>query len=1349
MIDHRDVSRVRAGINLTRLQSGGKGAGGAGLFALEFARVASELFDVDIFVRPENEAIVRKFLGKDSRGQVVKLERPELALTNASSALDLYVDPLNGLEPYEISTFAVPVIHDMLFLEEPQFFDQCELDFRREHYGSAIDRADLVLTVSSNEVDKIKRHFGKKAVDWIPQPPYFSLLDQEASPTVAERRNLIFPAVQWNHKNHYRLFQAFIHLIETEQLPDDVDLLFSRVFPIEANTRLHHQLLTDARLGQRIRPIPYLSTPDFAGLLNNSLGMVYPSLYEGWGVPVTESALNGLPLLTSNSPSAEALNPPPANIRQFKNVLDAQQIANDLREFVLNPPPRLQPRPRETFVAPFREKIREIGHRAVSSRRIRTPIGVKPAWPKVVQRKPGLKIVLVCETAPTQEQLATLRELVGADDGQVEAVVLMPFGQTEADFSGLARACHNGSTKSLDTALVYELVMSRRAQVLVLAPDALADLKVKVLAGSVRLLAEGKSINAIRVAPALPPRIAGDVAMMLMGRMVSVAAFVDGFGATPTLLAETMRQRLVEPAVCAGPKLIICDPALSNKVGHHAAVADWMARGAHANGLTPLVFGNHACPRGLLAPEVDTYGAFSDFLYGNVADIGLFTHEFRLMAEFAAAGPDDVITLFCATPAMLAGALPFLLERKPDQRPRIVIRFDRSEERTPKARLSYAQAFARLNGLGLRSSFSFFVESKGLQDYFEDICGEVFPLLFNPLPSAGQAGSKQDGRLCLGYLGEARVEKGFQVLPFIVEYLLAQDDLRDKVRFFIQTGANPVNEQPLVISARQQLERRALNDDRLVLKGFLSEDEYASAIADIDILMLPYGPGDYTRRGSGVATEAVSAGKPLVVSRGLDIAGTYAGAGIVEPRVQNELGLAQACAEAARRFKELEAQSLDYRARNARLFGDEASFVAQIVAKLDSTVPPRGRLVLWISNDTRGEGSGVVYDSQLSYLDEAGFTSIKLVIPYPNIHRVTGADFDHGEFLDTLQWTPSFADTPRFQATLDAFAQDGNSYLNFQRAWRELEFPEELKRILLHADLEFAVVNYAHHSAVLETLNLSDLPMICEAHDIQAYQYAIQQQRPADPIEVAHEFEALKDFAHVVSISKREADEISATLDPKKVSWRMPFIAEPRVSIVVPEIGVDDADAEPAPPLEVTDLLLVGSLHDANVASAAWFINTVYKPMLYDQGVTLRIVGKVCSALDTGFLADQIDYVGWVGDLREYYLATRVVTLPIVTGAGVPIKVLDAFSQGLPFSMMDFPAPAMDLPKDFPVSRNGIEMAEDIIALLKNPAKAAIRARKGLDFYRNIASRRRYLEAWDGILTSIGVPAKTTPGPLI
>ncbi|MGS7457623.1 hypothetical protein, partial [Mycobacterium tuberculosis] len=80
-------------------------------------------------------------------------------------------------------------------------------------------------------------------------------------------------------------------------------------------------------------------------------------------------------------------------------------------------------------------------------------------------------------------------------------------------------------------------------------------------------------INAVRVTPARPTPSAGDLASLLLGRVVSVGAFVRDFGTVPGLLAELMRATLREPPFHQGPKLIICDPALRNRVGHHAAVA--------------------------------------------------------------------------------------------------------------------------------------------------------------------------------------------------------------------------------------------------------------------------------------------------------------------------------------------------------------------------------------------------------------------------------------------------------------------------------------------------------------------------------------------------------------------------------------------------------------------------------------------------------------------------------------------------------------------------------------------------------------------------------------------------------
>ncbi len=80
---------------------------------------------------------------------------------------------------------------------------------------------------------------------------------------------------------------------------------------------------------RRIRRLGYLSLPQLAALIRGAKAVVFPSLYEGFGLPVVESMMLGTPVLTSQTP---ALAEVAGGAAHLVNPYDINDIADGIVE---------------------------------------------------------------------------------------------------------------------------------------------------------------------------------------------------------------------------------------------------------------------------------------------------------------------------------------------------------------------------------------------------------------------------------------------------------------------------------------------------------------------------------------------------------------------------------------------------------------------------------------------------------------------------------------------------------------------------------------------------------------------------------------------------------------------------------------------------------------------------------------------------------------------------------------------------------------------------------------------------------------------------------------------------------
>ncbi len=202
----------------------------------------------------------------------------------------------------------VPTIfapHDLQHLHLPQFFSRPAIAEREARYRALCDRASIVTMMSSWGRDDIVARYGlpPEKVRVVPGAAAIEVYDLPTEgETAAARARLglperfaLYPAKAWPHKNHLRLVAALKLLRERgvdvpvvltgEQAGSDVAIL------------ARAEALGVADL---VRFVGFVTPGELVALYRAARMMVFPSLFEGWGLPVVEAMSAGLPVACSN-----------------------------------------------------------------------------------------------------------------------------------------------------------------------------------------------------------------------------------------------------------------------------------------------------------------------------------------------------------------------------------------------------------------------------------------------------------------------------------------------------------------------------------------------------------------------------------------------------------------------------------------------------------------------------------------------------------------------------------------------------------------------------------------------------------------------------------------------------------------------------------------------------------------------------------------------------------------------------------------------------------------------------------------------------------------------------------------
>lgn len=242
---------------------------------------------------------------------------------------------LRRLQPdWYLSNFFLPpllpcrgvvVVHDLSFRRHPNYFPRFIAWYMRWLTGLAIRQARIILTVSEFTHQELLHFYpvDKNKVVAIPNGvnPEFGVLTQEAD-VIADRDILIHYGIKRPYifalgnihprKNLDRLLEAYLQLKNSRKsMPE---MVWGGLERWESGT-----LLNRARSAGVVLP-GFIAQHHLATLYRQAEMLIYPSLYEGFGLPPLEAMACGTPVIASNTTSL------PEVVGQAALVVDPTQV---------------------------------------------------------------------------------------------------------------------------------------------------------------------------------------------------------------------------------------------------------------------------------------------------------------------------------------------------------------------------------------------------------------------------------------------------------------------------------------------------------------------------------------------------------------------------------------------------------------------------------------------------------------------------------------------------------------------------------------------------------------------------------------------------------------------------------------------------------------------------------------------------------------------------------------------------------------------------------------------------------------------------------------------------------------
>jgi FkbM family methyltransferase len=232
-----------------------------------------------------------------------------------SESLDIFHRTFQCFSIYDILTLlkarcSVITLHDLILYHFSSYFNSATDASQYKRYMELSAKfADRIIAISEHNKKDIIQNLNVPetkidviyhGIDLVKFKKIYDddILREFRNKYGMNREYILYVGTDFPHKNHKNLILAYKKLIEKM---DDIDLILVGPSTSKEREKEIRTLVRDTK--DRIKILNYIDDEDVVYLYNCARLFAYPSLYEGFGLPLLEAMACGVPIVASNETS--------------------------------------------------------------------------------------------------------------------------------------------------------------------------------------------------------------------------------------------------------------------------------------------------------------------------------------------------------------------------------------------------------------------------------------------------------------------------------------------------------------------------------------------------------------------------------------------------------------------------------------------------------------------------------------------------------------------------------------------------------------------------------------------------------------------------------------------------------------------------------------------------------------------------------------------------------------------------------------------------------------------------------------------------------------------------------------